>query len=60
MGELYYQIATEKIDRTKIDIEEIINNEINKPALEELSKPKKVIKKGNAFYIDNFLSLTEE
>ncbi len=47
VGELYYQIATEKIDRTKIDIEEIINNEINKPALEELSKPKKVIKKGN-------------
>ena len=47
VGELYYQIATEKIDTSKIDIEEIINHEIVKPTLEVLSKPKKVIKKGN-------------
>jgi GTP pyrophosphokinase len=47
VGELYYQIATEKIDTSKIDIEEIINHEIAKPTLEVLSKPKKVIKKGN-------------
>ncbi|MEI6880763.1 MAG: bifunctional (p)ppGpp synthetase/guanosine-3',5'-bis(diphosphate) 3'-pyrophosphohydrolase [Bacteroidota bacterium] len=47
VGELYYQIATEKIDTSKIDIEEIINHEITKPTLEVLSKPKKVIKKGN-------------
>lgn len=45
VSDLYYQIANEKIDRTKIDIEEILNAEKNRPVESQTvipSKPKPI------------------
>ncbi|MCX6187096.1 MAG: bifunctional (p)ppGpp synthetase/guanosine-3',5'-bis(diphosphate) 3'-pyrophosphohydrolase [Bacteroidetes bacterium] len=47
IGELYFQIASEKIDRTKLDIEGILHDERNKPIVEEVVKSKKTTKKAD-------------
>ncbi len=38
--ELYYQLVAEKIDRTKLDIALILEQEKQRPAAEEVSKPR--------------------